>query len=73
MASLIGLRQTAAFEGQVAMMLEFALADGPEGDAYPFRFDAGVLDWQPLIEEVLHDLAAGLGPASASRTVFTTR
>jgi hydrogenase maturation protein HypF len=62
-ASLMGLRQTAAFEGQAAMMLEFALREDAGDEAYPFRFDAGVLDWGPLIGGVLHDLTAGVAPA----------
>jgi hydrogenase maturation protein HypF len=57
-ASLIGLRQRATFEGQAAMMLEFALGDAVGRDAYPVRLDAGVIDWGPLVEGVLRDLAA---------------
>jgi hydrogenase maturation protein HypF len=36
-ASLAGLRQRAAFEGQAAMDLEFALDDSPAQEAYPLR------------------------------------
>ena len=68
-ASLIGLAQVSAFEGQAAMALEF-VADGSVRDAYPLpvvRGPAGeatlVIDWRPLVLAVLDDVARGI-PAS---------
>jgi hydrogenase maturation protein HypF len=58
-ASLVGLRQCAGFEGQAAMDLEFAL-DGVETDqAYLVSILEGiplVVDWQPMILEILADV-----------------
>ncbi len=59
-ASLIGLRQRAGFEGQAAMDLEFA-ADGATGAAgsYPFALREGaprIIDWAPLVDAILTDL-----------------
>jgi hydrogenase maturation protein HypF len=62
-ASLLGLRQSAAFEGQAAMMLELALVDTAHRETYPVRLDAGVLDWGPIVEGVLSDVAAGVEAA----------
>jgi hydrogenase maturation protein HypF len=70
-ASLLGLRQRCNFEGQAAMEMEF-LADGEsEGSPYPLRLmetgsqPAGkiVLDWEPMIHEIIGDLRAGKRPA----------
>ena len=44
------------------MALEFALAEHAGADSYPFRLDADVLDWAPVVEGVLHAIAAGAGP-----------
>jgi hydrogenase maturation protein HypF len=60
-ASLIGLRQQVSFEGQAAMELEFAIEGGNE-EAYPFEIEGGsplVVNWQPMIEQILCDLRAG--------------
>jgi hydrogenase maturation protein HypF len=69
-AALLGLAQTVSFEGQAAMALEH-LADAGEGGgpggggAYPVALAGGAvdgleLDWRPLLEAVLADLARGV-------------
>lgn len=61
-AAILDIRQRVRFEGQAAMELEFAL-DGVAGDDY-YDFDItrkdGVLvvDWGPLIHEILAELRA---------------
>ncbi len=58
-ASLLDLRQRISFEGQAAMLLEFAVTPGISG-AYPFELRSGaprVLDWQPMIEWIISDIA----------------
>jgi hydrogenase maturation protein HypF len=57
-ASLIGLRQQASFEGQAAMELEFARQPRVR-DAYSFSLQAAspvIIDWEPTIRELLGDL-----------------
>jgi hydrogenase maturation protein HypF len=69
-ASLAGLGQRASYEGQAALALEGA-ADG-ETAAQPYPFALGgdaaglVLDWQPALEALLADLAAGAGPGAVA-------
>jgi hydrogenase maturation protein HypF len=73
-AALLGLHQQVSFEGQAAMALEYA-ADPAVSDAYPMLLtpthapdDSTVsidhssllLDWQPLLEALDHDLRAGV-------------
>lgn len=65
-AALLGLHQQTSFEGQAAMALEFACADGVD-DAYPLPWvaagagaTASILDWQPLVAAILDDLDRGV-------------
>lgn len=72
-AALIGLRARSAFEGQAAMLLEWA-ADSTVGDAYPFELVRGaacstvgsweappvVVDWIPTIRALVGDKTRGV-------------
>jgi hydrogenase maturation protein HypF len=60
-ASLAGVRQRLAFEGQAAMELEFSIVRGIEA-SYPFHLgdsDPIVVDWGPTLRAILSDAAAG--------------
>jgi hydrogenase maturation protein HypF len=66
-ASLLDLAQRCSYEGQAAAALEDAIGEDADEASYPFelRADAGedaVLDWGPLIEGVLADLARRAAP-----------
>jgi hydrogenase maturation protein HypF len=56
-AALLGLRQTAGFEGQAAMELESALEGAETDEDYPFRISSeGMIEWEPLLHGILSDL-----------------
>ncbi len=63
-ASLVGLRQQLAFEGQAAMELEFAATRGETDRRYECTIaSSGALlavDWAPMIEEMLTDVERSL-------------
>ena len=70
-ASLIGLRQCASYEGQAAMELEWAAGNAKANAAYDFRLrDFGaapyVLDWAPALDALLADLGLGVSPRDIS-------
>jgi len=67
-ASLTGLRQQASFEGQAAMELEFAIQPCI-CEAYAFEIKStapSVVDWRPMIGEIVADLRRGLEPGVIS-------
>ena len=66
-ASLAGLHQRVRFEGQAAMALQFAADARVEGDAYHIPVGQGlgsadrlVLDWAPMLRQILGDIGQGV-------------
>jgi hydrogenase maturation protein HypF len=70
-ASILGLRERTAFEGQAAMELEF-LADTREKGTYGFTLSSGVLDWKPMIRQIISDIDSGGRPAVISARFHNT-
>jgi hydrogenase maturation protein HypF len=75
--AIIGLRERVSFEGQAAMEMEFL--SGPQtNEAYPFStsgFDSsandsspGIIDWAPMISQILDDNANDI-----SRSLISTK
>lgn len=62
-ASLCDLRQTTRFEGQGAVELEFAVAEGVD-ESYPLQLHERdailIVDWEPMIRGLLADRRAGV-------------
>jgi hydrogenase maturation protein HypF len=56
-ASLIGLRQLSAFEGQAAMELEFTLEGAESEQDYPVEL-AGGMDWELAVREIVANVRA---------------
>jgi hydrogenase maturation protein HypF len=73
-ASLAGLQQRVRFEGQAAMALQFAADEAIEDEAYEIPISAGqadvdhhlVLDWAPMLREILDDIEHGVPAARIS-------
>jgi len=76
-ASLIGVRQFIRFEGQAAMELEFLLDGISTGETYedgvpetPLR--PAVIDWGPMVREIIRDFKVGAPPALISARFHNT-
>ncbi len=65
LAAILELKAVSTFEGQAAMMLEFAVQEGVH-DSYPISLRGSdgngpaVFDWEPLVRAVLHDRERGV-------------
>ncbi len=66
-ASIIGTRQVVRFEGQAAMMLEFAIGDFETDECYSLPLSSIInhqssiiLDWGSMILEIIEDMNKGI-------------
>jgi hydrogenase maturation protein HypF len=73
-AALLGICGVSTFEGEAAIRLEHA-ADPDDGSAYHIPFHSGgagkpvLLDWRPLVRDVVHDSRRGVAVASVAARV----
>jgi hydrogenase maturation protein HypF len=73
-ASILGLRHRVSFEGQAAMELEFAIQPAID-EVYPFEVTDGlpcIVDWAPMIPEILIDLQKGQPTGNISAKFHNT-
>ena len=73
-SSIAGISQQSNFEGQPAMMLEFA-ADENELNSYPFDIVEGekkIISWQPIIISILADRGKGISSSVISAKFHNT-
>jgi hydrogenase maturation protein HypF len=73
-SSIIGISQHSNFEGQPAMMLEFA-ANENEFNSYPFDIveeEKKIISWQPIIKSILADKEKGIGSSVISAKFHNT-
>src|SRR6266496_2615883 len=73
-ASLVGLRHRASFEGQAAMEMEFAI-ESPTNESYSFEIYEGlprIVNWQPMMKEILNDLRRAQSVATISAKFHNT-
>jgi len=71
-ASLIGLRQKTSFEGQAAMELEFALNGIFIDRVYKIVHQNSVVDWEPMVREIVDDLDRGVSVGEIAATFHNT-
>lgn len=76
-ASLIGLKHVAQYEGQAAVLLEYILHDIRCEDVYNYAVLDGadgtwIVDWGPMIKGVIGDTRAGTSPGIISAKFHNT-
>lgn len=73
-SSLLNICSISNYEGQAAMMLEFA-ADANELGEYPFNISEKeilIIDWQTMIENILDNINNGVSSSSISARFHNT-
>jgi hydrogenase maturation protein HypF len=73
-SSLLGICDKSNYEGQAAMMLEFA-ANYNDVDSYPFNFiesETFIIDWQPIIISIINELRSDVKPSIISTKFHKT-
>jgi len=73
-SSLLKICQKMSYEGQAAMMVEF-LADRKEKGKYQFEMSekpSVIIDWQPIIEQILEDIDKSVNPRKISMKFHNT-
>jgi len=73
-SSLLGICDKSNYEGQAAMMLEFA-EDKNESDIYPFNISESkvlIVDWQPIIISIINDLRKDVNQSTISAKFHNT-
>ena len=63
-AAILGLMQRASFEGEAAMAVEFAAAGAVPAELSPpiLAGDAPVVDWRPMLRDLVAARRAGMAP-----------
>jgi hydrogenase maturation protein HypF len=73
-SSLLGICDKSNYEGQAAMILEFA-ADWNENDSYPFNItqeEKLIVDWQPIIISIINEIRSDIKPSIISTKFHNT-
>lgn len=76
-SSIIGLKQSSAFEGQAAMQLEFAAEDCNTDESYKFEIikekeNNYIINWKPLIVDIVNDLAVNISQKEIAKKFHNT-
>ena len=66
-AALLGFTREISFEGQAAMWLEHIARSASRCEPYPFPLIGAELDFQPLLQTVVHDRVRGRDCAQIAR------
>lgn len=70
-AALSGVALWNRFEGQAPMKLEAAVSGSSAGQ-YPVIFEDGLLDWRPVIDEIVRERAGGTEPGEIAQRFHET-
>jgi len=71
-ASILNLCQVSTFEGQAARTVEYKAMKSNSTECYTFSFEDSVLDWRPMIQQVVRDRIDRVSSATIARQFHNT-
>lgn len=71
-SALLGICHGTTFEGQAAMELEFLSELSDEKSFYSFELIGGIIDWVPMIGQILQDINKGVAKSDIAAKFHNT-
>jgi hydrogenase maturation protein HypF len=71
-AAILGIRYKVSYHAQAAILLEEVALHSDSEDIYPFELERGVVDWRPMVRNIVSDLKKGVAVSDIAKKFHNT-